>query len=82
MIEINADLKVLAKIKVGGLDYELTEVKFEDIVAISDSDDNNEALLDIIEKSGIPKDVSRKFSPSTLKKIEEVLVGDLKQEKK
>ena len=45
-------------------------------------EDGKTALLDIIEKSGVPRDVSCKFSPATLKQIEQVLVGDLQKEKK
>lgn len=82
MKTIEADLKVLANIKFQGAEYQLHEINFEQILGIKDAEDQQEAVFDLIESAGIPKDVCKKMSLSTIKQIESLLTGDLKSEKK
>ena len=82
MIEIDGDKKVLAKVTVSGKVYELLEVDYETILELSGAENSSLALLDVIESAGIPKEVSKKFSPRVIKGIEDALVSGLTAEKK
>ena len=79
---IDADLKTLATIKFGKDSFTLTELAFEDIEKINEAEDQQVAVFDLIAKAGIPKRVSKKLSIGVIKRIEGLLVGELKTEKK
>lgn len=82
MKEINADLKEIAKITVGNKFYNLREVDYETLISLKDKDDTQEALFDLIEAAGLPKEVSKKMSIQNIKDIEQLLIGDLESKKK
>lgn len=82
MKTIDADLKQLATIKYGGEDFHLTEVAYEDVEKINDAEDKAEATFELLASAGIPQRISKKLSLGTIKQLEELLVGDLKTEKK
>lgn len=76
MIELNGDLKVVAKIKKDGKEYELREVSIDDLQKINEMEDKNEALFWIFEKGGLPKEVSKSLSVSVLQQLEKALIGE------
>lgn len=78
---IDADLKTLAKIKHAGQEYELREVSLDEMMEVQKMEDTSEALYVVLEKSGVPKDVSKKFSVSTLKQLEKLIIGELAEKK-
>lgn len=82
MKTIDADLKVLAKINFAGKSYDLREINFEEIMQLNEQEDKTEATFDLFQKAGIPKEVSKQMGVSTIKQIEQLLVGELQTEKK
>lgn len=87
MIEINADLCILAKIKLGDKTYELKEIEYDHLMELrsidkEDSDALEAATFKILEASGLPKDVVLKFSPRVIRQLEKVVVGGFDTQKK
>lgn len=87
MIEIDADLSVLAKIKRGEQTYELREIEFQHLQKMRDVDtkDNNavqEALFNVLDASGLPKEVAKTMSLKALKQLESIIIGEYETQKK
>jgi len=86
MREINGDLQVLAKVKKGGKEYEMRDVEYKVLEKFQERLDSGEntrdVYLDLLEQSGIPKEVSRGFSLRTLNELQNVLMEEYKTEKK
>lgn len=81
MIEIDGDLKVVARVKKAGQTYELKEVSIDDLQTISKLEDQTESLYMILEKGGIPRDVAKTFPVSALKQLEKAIVGEMSEKK-
>ena len=75
---INLDYKILAKISFKGETYELKELPFDFLESFQDIDEKNqkEATFQILERAGIPSDVSRQFSLGALKQMQGLLIGE------
>lgn len=87
MLDIDADLSILAKIKKGGKTYELHELEFQHLqklraVDLKDKKAVEDAMMDVLEASGFPKEIAKKCPMRVLKALEKVIVGEYDTKKK
>lgn len=76
-----ADLKVVAKVKAGGSEYEIRELPVDYLLSLESIEDKKELAFDVLEKAGLPKSVSMKLSLQTIKQLQELLTGEAPEKK-
>lgn len=76
-----ADLKVVAKVKAGGSEYEIRELPVDYLLSLEDAEDKKQLAFEVLAQAGLPKDVSMKLSLQTIKQLQELLTGEAPEKK-
>lgn len=87
MLDIDADLSILARIKKDGKTYELHELEFQHLkklraVDLKDNKAVEAAMMEVLDASGFPKEVAEKCPMRVLKQLEKIIVGEYNTKKK